>query len=637
MVILQAAGLAKYWGAELLFKDVDLMVHEGEKVGLVGRNGSGKTTLLKVLLGRLDPDEGHLSIPSHCRLGYLSQDPELLPGRTVLQEALMAFAVLDELEERLRSLEEQMTAAQGGPEAELQRVLDQYGRLATQYEAAGGYAAETRARTVLTGLGFAEPDLAKTAELLSGGQKVRLGLARLLLEEPDLLLLDEPTNHLDLAATEWLEGYLAQMRSAAIVISHDRYFLDRVTTRTVELEDGHVSHYAGAFSFSREEKRRRQEAALEAFKRNQAERERLRQFYEKWRSTPNRKGQAMSRKKRLEKMAVLQPPKTRSKRMRLAFRMEEPSGREVLTLQDVAMAFGSRSLFAGVHLRVFRGDRVALVGPNGAGKTTLLKILHGLLQPSAGTVWWGAGVRRGYFSQDLDALDPGRTCLEEMLEIPGYTRYDAQSLLGRFLFSGEDAGKQIAQCSGGERNRLILAKLTASDANVLLLDEPTNHLDLDSKEVLEEALREYPGTILFVSHDRFFVDQVATKVWEFGPDGIHPYEGNYTAYRAQKERLREIQALREAAPQPQPRAHAQATRPQRQPASRRDGRQKGRQDLQALESRIQELEGRKAELEERLADPQAYREGAGRELTLEYRAVAGELDRLYDQWAEAVE
>ena len=662
MAILTVQGLSKYWGIDLLFKDVSFLLNEGEKMALVGRNGSGKTTLLKILMGRMEHDEGQIIVPAGTRIGYLSQDPDFTPGRTVFQEARSVFGHLEKWERDLRALEARMGEAES--EETLQAVMDEYTRVTALYEAAGAYDAPARVRAVLFGLGFDEGDLEKPVEVLSGGQKVRLGLAKLLLEEPDLMLLDEPTNHLDLQAVEWLEGHFRQMKSAAILVSHDRYFLDRVISRTLELENNTCDMYFGNYSYYLEEKKRRQEALLTAYERQQREAERLRTFYEKWRSNANRKGQAMSRKRQLEKMELMERPTVRQRTMKLTFGVDYESGDDVLKVEGLAKSFGDHTVFRNVDLTLHKGDRVALVGPNGSGKTTFLKIIHGLLKPSAGSFRWGVGVQRGYFSQDLDALDYSRTCLEEIMELPGFTKFDAHSLLGQFLFSGEDAHKRIADCSGGERNRLILAKLMVSGANVLLLDEPTNHLDLESKQVLEEALLAYPGTVIFVSHDRFFVDQVATHIWEFGlPEGVAVYEGNYTAYREEKERLAMLaaqageaavrggQGLSGGAAQGRLEAAARGpgeTRPSGGSA-RMDGRQQAgrsrkeeRKALEAarrLEAAIQSLEERKAELEERMADPDIYKTATGREAVAEYNAVQAELERLYVEWealAEAI-
>ncbi len=646
MAVLTVQGLAKYWGADLLFKDISFLLNEGEKIALVGRNGTGKTTLLKILMGRMEYDEGSIRLAGGCRVGYLSQDPNFTPGRTLFEEAKSVFAYVQRLEEELRDLEARMGAAT--EEAELTAVMEEYTQKTAQFEAAGGYDGPTRTKMVLFGLGFTEEDMNKPVENLSGGQKVRLGLAKLLLEAPDLMLLDEPTNHLDLHATEWLEGYFKSIKSAAILVSHDRYFLDKVITRVLELENKSGDLYHGNYSYFLEEKKRRLEAAMTAFERQQAEIKKLEDFYLKWRSTPSRKDQAQSRKKQLDKIERLDRPKMRTKTMKLDFDMDYESGGDVLKVENLGKSFGEKKIFAGVNLEMFKGDRIALVGPNGAGKTTFLKIIQGLLSPTSGTYLWGVGVQRGYFSQDLDALDYTKTAYDEMLEIPGYTKFDAYSLLGAFLFSGEDAHKPIAQCSGGERNRLILAKLMVAGANVLLLDEPTNHLDLESKQVLEESLQEYPGTVVFVSHDRYFVDQIATKVWEFEGGGVTEYEGNYSEYKAEKERLALYQAQLEAeaeaqgqaaraekgappAPRKESGQEAQATRKEQQRQEK-----KAQEALKRIEQEIARLEERKGELEGQMSNPEILRSSTGRQVVAEYNSIQGDLERLYVEWEKAV-
>ncbi|HEY3364691.1 MAG TPA: ABC-F family ATP-binding cassette domain-containing protein [Symbiobacteriaceae bacterium] len=637
MAILTVQALAKYWGVELLFKEVGFLLNEGEKMALVGRNGTGKTTLLKILMGRMEYDEGSVILPGGTRVGYLSQDPEFTPGRTMLAEAQSVFAYLAKWEQDLRKLEAGMGAT--ASEEELQVLMDEYTRTTALYEAAGGYDAPARVKAVLFGLGFTELDLGKPVEVLSGGQKVRLGLAKLLLDEPDLMLLDEPTNHLDLEATEWLEGFFKNMKSAAILVSHDRYFLDKVITRTLEMENGSAEIFYGNYSYYLEEKKRRQEAALTTFERQQKEYAKLEAFYLKWRNTPSRKDQAQSRKKMMDRMELIERPKTRHKQVGLEFDMDYESGADVLKVENLSKAYGEKTVFRDINARLYKGDRVALVGPNGCGKTTFLKVINNLTPATSGTVFWGVGVQRGYFSQDLDALDYSRTCMEEMLEIPGFTKFDAHSLLGRFLFSGDDAYKPIAQCSGGERNRLILAKLMVAGANVLLLDEPTNHLDLESKMVLEESLTEYPGTVLFVSHDRYFVDQIATKVWVFSGDGIKEYEGNYSDYVAEKERLAAYTAAQVAqgaqeAPKPKP---AEVARQEGTQASRaRKEERKAAEALRRLEQEIHALEARKAELEGRMADPDIYKTASGRQAVGEYQSVQSDLERLYQEWEQAV-
>ncbi len=639
MTVLTVQGVSKYWGVDLLFKDIDFLLNEGEKMALVGRNGTGKTTLLKILMNRMEYDEGRIHMGQGCRIGYLSQDPDFTPGRTMMEEAKSVFGHLEKWEKDLRDLEAQMGAA--ADDEALQAIMDEYTRVTALFEAAGGYDAPARVKMILFGLGFTEDDLSKPVDILSGGQKVRLGLAKMLLDEPDLMLLDEPTNHLDLQAVEWLENYFRSMKSAAILVSHDRYFLDRVITRVLELENNTCDIYHGNYSYYLEEKKRRQEAALTAYERQQRQVEKLRTFYEKWRNTPSRKDQAMSRKRQLDKMELIERPKVRHKSMKLEFEMDYESGDDVLRVENLTKAFGDKTIFRGVDMMLFKGERVALVGPNGAGKTTFLKIIQGILQQTAGTFLWGVGVQRGYFSQDLDALDYSRTCMEEVLELPGFTKFDAHSLLGQFLFSGDDAHKPIAQCSGGERNRLILAKLMVGGANVLLLDEPTNHLDLESKEVLEEAMTAFPGTVLFVSHDRFFVDQVATQIWEFDNQTVTVYEGNYSTYKEEKERLALIAAERMAEAQAKgeaPVKQAEATRSASQQVSRsRKEERKAADATRKLESEIHRLEERKAELEGRMADPDIYKTASGREAVAEYQSIQSELERLYFEWEKMIE
>ncbi|HWI66753.1 MAG TPA: ABC-F family ATP-binding cassette domain-containing protein [Symbiobacteriaceae bacterium] len=632
MAILQVQGLAKYWGIDLLFREITFLLNEGEKMALVGRNGTGKTTLLKMLMGRMEYDEGAVQMPAGTRVGYLSQDPEFESGRTLLAEASSVFAHLQKWEKDLHDLGERMGATQS--DDELQLIMDEYNRITALFEAAGGYDAPARVKTVLFGVGFNEEDLVKPVDVLSGGQKVRLGLAKMLLEEPDLMLLDEPTNHLDLEAVEWLEGYFKKMKSAAILVSHDRYFLDKVISKTLEIENNGCDMFHGNYSYYLEEKKRRQEAAMSEWERQIAQAEKLRLFYEKWRSTPSKKNQAMSRKKQLDKMEIMDRPQVRHKTMKLEFEMDYESGNDVLRVENLSRAFGDKVVFSGLNLMGEKGDRIALVGPNGCGKTTFLKVIHGLLSATTGTVFWGVGVERGYFSQDLDNLDYSRTCMEEILEIPGFTKFDAHSLLGRFLFSGDDVHKPLSTCSGGERNRVSLAKLMIAGANVLLLDEPTNHLDLESKVVLEEALSAFPGTVVFVSHDRYFVDQVATKIWEFGPDGVKPYEGNYSAYKEEKERLAQIALQMQVAVAPKP---AELARKESQQASKtRKEERKAADTVRKLETEIHSLEARKAELESRMSDPDIYKTAGGREAVAEYQAIQAELERLYFEWERAL-
>lgn len=630
MAILTVQNAGKYFGHQRLFAGVSFLLNEGERMALVGPNGAGKTTLLRGIAGQVELEEGRVAIQPGARVAYLSQDPDLDPERTVLAEAETAFRHLQRWEQQLRELEAQMGQVAPGPE--LEALMVQYGRLSVRYEAAGGYEAGARVRTVLAGLGFTPDQFRLPTRALSGGQKVRLGLARLLLSAPDLMLLDEPTNHLDLAAVEWLEGYLKQVRASALIVSHDRYFLDNVVGRVLELEAGSLHLYHGNYSAYLVARAQRQEQRAEEWRRAQEEAERLRAYIRQY-GAGNRATQAHDRERKLERlegrMQQLEAPVQR-RELKLQFTPDLVSGEDVLKLDGLTRAFGDKVLFAGVTREVRRGDRIALVGPNGAGKTTFLKTIHGLIPPTAGSYWWGVGVERAYFSQELDQLDGSGSVLEEMLLIPGMTLFAARSLLARFLFRGDDVvNRPVRALSGGERNRLTLCKLVLSGANVLLLDEPTNHLDLEAKEVLEEALQSFPGTLIFVSHDRYFVDRLATQVWEFGGGPVTFYAGGYSDYRAAREQSLAAAAAAPAAPPPRM-APGRAEEKTRGKEARR-----AQAELRRLEEAITRLEERKQHLEQALADPDAYRGPRGRELAAAYQAVARDLERLYTEWEAA--
>ena len=661
MTVLVVDNLAKSFGADLVFSGVTFTVAAGERVGVVGPNGSGKTTLLEVICGRLPHDEGHVHLVGRPRLGYLEQ--EVGPVRdgevSLLEHALGATAALGRMERRLRELEETMAASSGRPQV-LQEVMDEYGRLREAFERAGGYAREARAREVLFGLGFSEKHLTLPVSRLSGGQRTRARLARLLLEEPDLLILDEPTNHLDLETTEWLEDHLQGFRGAMLVVSHDRYFLDRLATRILEVDRGRVTSWKGNYSTYVAQKEAWLERARETYERRQEEVERLEAFVRRYRAGSRAKA-AKSREKALARMGRPEAPPGPPTAPRLRFEApERRSGREVLRLEDVGLAFsdapagdgrgagrdpggaGSEWLFRHVDALVEQGDRIALVGRNGTGKTTLLEVIMGRLPPTSGRVLWGSGVKPAYFAQGLDDLDDDRTVLEELVSATGWDIPRSRSYLGRFLFSGDDVEKRVAVLSGGERSRLALACLIASRPNVLVMDEPTNHLDLPTREALEEALAEFTGTLIFVSHDRYFIERLADRVWELESGNLVRFEGGYAEYRVWKagRRAREV-----APPEPGP---ATAVRGERGPvkdggaAAGRDAPaklSKGRRarlerELADIEARIDRLERRRGELESLMADPDSYRGGKGAHLDADYRQVLADLEEALLRWEE---
>ncbi len=541
MTILIADNLEKSFGARLIFKSVTFSVGQGERMCVIGRNGEGKTTLLRVLAGELEQDGGSFQVVGKRTYGYLSQDVPTFSG-TVLEEMLSSRKDILELSLKMKILEERMAAlaiSKAGGEADnLESVMDDYARATARFESMGGYTVEPRAKAILSGLGFANSEFGKSPDVLSGGERIRLALGKLLLQEPDLLLLDEPTNHLDLSGIEWLEGFLLTYPGAVLMVSHDRYFIDRVAGKILELDSGYGKVYNGNYSAYLGQKDLERQVQEEAYRRQQELIARTKAFIQKWKATPTRKGQAWSRQKMLDRMELVEKPRHEKRAMGIRFDLEMESGDEVLLVQDVSRRFptdaGLRTLFSDFTWMVRKGDRVALIGPNGCGKTTLMRCILGQDDGYEGTVHFGQNVVTGYFSQGLDDLDDALTPLREVREL-GLDNQEARDLLGRFLFSGEEAEKQIGLLSGGERNRLALAKLVISKANVLFLDEPTNHLDMASREVLEGAVKDFPGTLVFASHDRFFIDRVATHLWLFDGRRIHVFKGTYSDYRKKVE------------------------------------------------------------------------------------------------------
>lgn len=663
MTVLVVENLAKSFGANLVFAGVSFIVGRGERVGIVGPNGSGKTTLLETITGRLAADEGRVRLVGRPRVGYLEQEvrPVADGGPSLHDHALEAMSGLARREDRLREIETQMTGlAPDSPE--LPELMEEYGALRDAFEREGGYVKETRIKEVLFGLGFEQDHLGLPLSRLSGGQRTRAHLARLLLEEPDLLVLDEPTNHLDLQAVEWLEEFLGTFPGSVLAVSHDRYLLDHVAGRILELERHRLTAWSGNYTAYVTQRELALAQAREAYERQQAEIERLEDYIRRY-MAGNRTTMAQSRQKALGRMNRLERPSGPARKAGIRFQPVEVTGREVLHLREVGLAFddeapagdgpGQRTwLFRGVSALVWRGQRVALMGRNGTGKTTLLEVAVGRREPTTGRISWGAGVKVGYFSQGLDNLVDTRTVLEEVMEATGDDVPHTRSYLGRFLFSDDDVFKPVAALSGGERNRVVLACLVASNPNVLVLDEPTNHLDLPAREALETALLEFPGTVIFVSHDRYFVERLATRIWELDAGTLIDFAGGYREYRLWRaEKRARAAGLGTRAPaRPLPDADARsATRPaasaaaaypeegdQAEPA-RPETLSKGRRarlerDLAEAQNLVGRLERRRGELEALLADPASYRQGAGPQLGAEYREVLKALEEALSRW-----
>ncbi len=632
MSVLVVEGLNKGYGHHTVLAEITFRLAWGDRAGLVGPNGAGKTTLLEVLAGRLSPDTGRLAWSAGARVGYLTQDPELPHGQAVRDAALGAFADLLALQERLGRMEAALQEADAGED-----LLAAYGELQARFEAAGGYEREHVAEATLTGLGLPASLWSLPTERLSGGQRVRLALARLLLQKPDLLLCDEPTNHLDADAVEWLEQRLCRWEGALLCVSHDRYFLDRVCTRTLELRGGALTAYTGGYSAYVHQREERAAAAEEARARADAEVARLQDYIQRYRAG-NRARQAKSREKRLERLLREGAPRAlkEARGPALRFAARASTGREVLSVEGLAKAFGERVLFAPWDALVERRERVGIVGPNGAGKTTLLRLLAGEEAPSAGGAYWGHGVEIGWLRQDLAGLEPGETVLDNVLGVaPELGAAEARHLLARFLFRGDTVFKRAAELSGGERNRLLLCMLSLEEANVLLCDEPTNHLDIPAREALEEALLQFPGTLFLVSHDRYLLERLATRIWWVEGGRVRDVPGGYAAQRA----LREAEAVAaRGAPDASGRSEAveqpgAGRRARTRPARADAGERARAKEAEALESAIEEAERHLHILGERLADPDLYRDGrVAADAVRAYEDLKGRLEDLYARW-----
>ncbi|MFN8514211.1 MAG: ABC-F family ATP-binding cassette domain-containing protein [Chloroflexia bacterium] len=660
--ILTVSELEKRYVTELIFSDVSFQVSEGEHVGIVGPNGTGKSTLLKIIAGTEYPSSGTVATPRGLRITYLAQEARFESDRTVREEARDAFAPLHALRERMTEIEHALGTTTD--DDALEKLMTEYDAASVAFETGGGYDIDYRTDAVLHGLGFDESNWDMRVRTLSGGQKTRVALAKALLEAPDLLLLDEPTNHLDLAALEWIETFLTGHRGAFIVVSHDRYFLDKVTTRTLDLAFGQLEDYPagyGRYLTLREERMARR---LKEYEAQQEFINRTEEFIRKYKAG-QRAREAKGRATRLARLPRLQRPQETEK-LKLSIASDLRSGRVVLGTDELRIGYKSNGseleLTRTPELEVQRGDRVALIGPNGGGKTTLLRTLLGDLPTLSGRFYFGTNVRPAYYAQGHESLPLDRTALETILEGHPMSEESARNLLGRFLFSEDDVFKQVSALSGGERSRLALAKLTLARANFLILDEPTNHLDVTAREALEGVLDEYDGTLLFVSHDRYFIDKLATQVWAIGDDRrIRTYLGNYTDYvrtnaksevgsrKSEADGAKAAPVAAKAAPVQAPKV-APAT-PVALPAtngsgheSREDRRQRGGEERRRRERQKQlaETEKQISTWEERLNQIGDEMTAAGAQgavdrlaqLSQEYERLHEQLEGLYSRWTQ---
>ncbi|MFB5664340.1 ABC-F family ATP-binding cassette domain-containing protein [Alteribacillus sp. HJP-4] len=614
MIVLQCVNVSKSYGAETILRDVKMEIKEKERVALVGRNGAGKSTLLKIISGQLGYDTGDVIIPKETKLGYLDQHSGLQSDRSIWEEMLTVFSSLRKMEKKLRTLEEKMAAVSVNTDPDsFERVSKEYDELQHAFRSGGGYQYEADIRGVLSGLSFSGFDYNESISSLSGGQKTRLALGKLLLSKPDVLVLDEPTNHLDIDTLRWLEQYLSSYPGAVLIVSHDRYFLDNIVTKVYEVAWQKAALYHGNYSRYLVEKANRFEQELKAFEKQQKERAVLEDFVQRNIARASTSKRAQSRRKKLENMDQLDRPDGALKSAKFSFEIDRQSGNDVLQLQNISISYGSHPpIIEQLTLSIKRGESIGLIGPNGAGKSTLLKAIAGSLNIDSGSIRLGSKISVGYYDQEQAGLDSRKDVLHELWDdYPLTPEKEIRTVLGNFLFSGEDVLKQVYDLSGGEKARLALAKLMMQKANFLIFDEPTNHLDLDSKEVLESALLDYPGTLLFVSHDRYFLNRMATKIVELNHNGLQEYLGDYDYFLMKKEEAREREALR-AHQQPQKDSSEQTAGADSDKEKHFQGKEakklarKRQRDIENTEADIAELEEQLAQYEADMLTPEVY-------------------------------
>ena len=630
MILMTVQGVSKSFGMKSVLKDISLTLQQGARMGLIGVNGSGKSTLFRLIAGQMEPDEGTISLMRGTRVGMLTQEADIQSDLTVREELSRVFEPVREMERRLRALEEEM-AQKHEDEAELDRLSREYARLTDRFEDAGGYEWPSRIQGVLAGLGFAKGREDQPASVLSGGEKTRLCLARLLLTQPDLLMLDEPTNHLDLSSIQWLEDTLKKYRGTVLIISHDRYFMNSVCDCMAEISMRRLVQYEGNYDQFTVKRQADIERQIREYKLQQAEIARQQAIIQRYRMYNREKSirAAESREKRLEKMERLERP-VDEQHVRFSFEARRRTGDDVLKVHGLAKGFEGRRLFENFDLHLRAGDRVAIIGPNGVGKSTLLNIIARKLKADAGEVEFGANVDLGYYEQHQTGLDPEKDVLNELWD--AFPRLDldrVRSVLALFLFTGDDVYKKISMLSGGEKGRVSLCKLMLKRDNLLLLDEPTNHLDMDSREVLEGALEDFDGTILTVSHDRYFINRVADRVIEMRPDGVKEYLGNYDDYLEKKRR--EEAGLEDAAASGM--TKTQLDKQRRKERLLREGKKALEKQLEAAEARIAAAEKEIQDLETRMADPELYqRPDEARETARRHAELQAGMDALYEEW-----
>ncbi|MDM5186715.1 ABC-F family ATP-binding cassette domain-containing protein [Bacillus sp. DX4.1] len=638
MILLQVNGLSKLYGAETILANIKLEVQTRDRIALVGRNGAGKSTLLKIIAGELSHDDGEIIKPKDVSIGYLAQNTGLETSLTIWDELLTVFTHLQHMEKKLRRLEQEMGKEENfSNAATYEKLLADYDQLQLDYKDKGGYQYEADIRSILSGLGFPAETHGTTISTLSGGQKTRLALGKLLLTKPDLLILDEPTNHLDIDTLTWLEQYLQGYPGAILIVSHDRYFLDKLVTQVYEISNKESRRYVGNYSKYLDLKAALYEQEMKRYEKQQDEVAKLEDFVQKNIARASTTKRAQSRRKQLERMELMTKPLGDSKSASFHFDIEKQSGNDVLQVKDVSIGYNQEPVIEHVNVRLTRGDSVALVGPNGIGKSTLLKSLVNKIETLGGDISFGSNVSIGYYDQEQANLTSSKRVLNELWDdYPMQPEKEIRTLLGNFLFSGDDVLKPVSSLSGGQKARLALAKLMMQKSNLLILDEPTNHLDLNSKEILENALIDFPGTLLFVSHDRYFINRVTTTVVELSTDGAQEYLGDYDYYVEKKNEMferAELEQLETNAPAQKQIAQEKINYLEEKERKKLE-RQRSRK-IEELEENIAKLEEEITELEDQLCLPEVYADyERASEITTAKQTMQEQLEKYMAEWEE---
>ncbi len=636
MLVLSCSNITKTFIIDTILDSLSFTVEDGDKIGVIGLNGCGKTTLFNILNGDIQQDSGDIYVQRDMKIGYLKQHINLESEKTVFNECLEVFIPLIKMEEKIRNLEKEISIEGANGETErLVSLMDEYAHLSEKFTSLNGYGYKSEIKGVLKGLGFCDDDFEKQVTILSGGQKSRLSLAKLLLEKPDILLLDEPTNHLDIDAIEWLEKFLKDYKGASLIISHDRYFLDNVVNRIFHIENLKLNIYNTNYTNFMSRRKKELELYKKHFEDQQKEIKRQEEIIQRFKAYGSERyyGLAQSRQKMLDKMKLLPKPQSDQKKARIRFEPKIKSGRDVLLIESLEKSFGDFKLLKDINFSIYRGEKVGLIGANGIGKTTLFKIILGQIPKDDGKITIGHHVVTGYFDQEMTKLNQNKTIIDEIWdENPTFDHYQIRTILSQFMFIGDDIFKEISDLSGGEKGRLALLKLMLSKANFLLMDEPTNHLDIDSKEVLEEAILDYEGTLFVISHDRYFLNRVANKVIELTPGGIKEYLGNYDYYLEKKNETLYIEDENDGKTKTQIKLEKKKEKELLQ-----EERLK-RKEISIVEQKIADKETSLKKMDELLCDPTIYDNPEKIvELTKEREIIQSDINVLYEQWIALTE